>query len=94
MDNRTRILLTQLMEECAEVSVNISKVLRFGKDEIKEGLTETNAERVTSEMNDVLGVFKILVDEGILPMADPAKLEEKAHKIEHYMKYSLELLKQ
>lgn len=93
LTEREKLLLIQLAEECNEVAQNISKVLRFGVDGVKIGLQETNGERVTSEMNDLLGVFKMLVDENVLPMADNNKILAKKEKVEKYMDYSLKIIR-
>lgn len=88
---REQILLIQLAEECAEVSQNISKALRFGKDEVYYKRDDSNAERITSEMNDLIGVFRMLVDEGILPDTDEEKISNKKHKVDEYIGYSTTL---
>lgn len=89
--NREQILLIQLMEESSEVQQNISKTLRFGKDEVYYKLTTTNAQRVTQEMEDLIGVFNMLVSEGVLPPMDTDNCDAKAEKVEKYMVYSKEL---
>lgn len=89
--NRKEILLSQLSEECAEIAQDVSKALRFGTDNTCHNSGKTNAEKITSEMNDLMGVFFTLCDEGILPNIDMGKVEEKRFKIEHFMKVSLSL---
>jgi hypothetical protein len=91
MKTREDLLLIQLGEECNEVGQNISKALRFGPDEIYYKLETTNAEKITQEMQDLVGVFNMLVDEGILPVMDPTKIAEKKGKVNEYMGYSKEL---
>ena len=88
---REEILLTQLGEECNEVAQRISKALRFGLDEVypKSGLS--NAEGITQEMNDLLGVWRMLVKEGVVPSTDREAILAKEPRVEKYMRYSKDL---
>lgn len=53
--------LSQLVqEECNEIAQRASKLSRFGKDEIQEGQTLTNYQRLEEEYND-LDVVKCLL---------------------------------
>ena len=62
-------LLTCLNEECLEVAKDADKALRFGLDDWPpdDPLCVTNRERIVNELNDILGVARLLVSRGILP---------------------------
>jgi len=48
-----RELLTILIEECAEVQQRATKALRFGLNEVQEGQTLNNIERMSEEIGDL-----------------------------------------
>jgi hypothetical protein len=85
---REEHLLVILSEECNEVGQRASKALRFGLDEIQAGQHLTNAERITQEMNDLIGVFQMLVNEINVPEINPRKVDDKKYRIEKWLKYS------
>lgn len=89
--NRKQRLLIQFAEECSEVSQRVSKALLFGLNEIQEGQYLNNAERITNEVNDFLGILKMLLDEKIIPEPNDKDIFAKKDKVEKYMKYSKEL---
>ena len=92
-------ILTVLMEECAEVTKECSKALRFGLDDKltlnpygprgTEGLT--NREKLADELNDLIGVTHMLIMEGILPTdwQDAGKQQAKGEKVRKFMDYAL-----
>jgi NTP pyrophosphatase (non-canonical NTP hydrolase) len=86
--NRTEHLLTILSEECAEVSQRVSKALRFGLSEIQPGQELDNAQRVTQEMQDLMGTFEMLTKELSLPEMDEYACIEKQEKIEKFLELS------
>ena len=57
--------LVILQEECAEVIVEISKVFRFGPDQMMEGSNETNMQRLEKELGDVLAMLKLLTEQEV-----------------------------
>lgn len=91
MKTREDLLLIQLGEECAEVTKNISKALRFGKDEVYAKVGLSNEQRITQEMQDLIAVFDMLVADGILPDLDVPAMDQKRNKVEEYLGYSKEL---
>ena len=62
--------LTLLMEECGEAIQRASKQMRFGKDEVQPGQSESNAARLRFELNDVLVCIQMLEDLGEIPFVD------------------------
>lgn len=51
--NSTQHALLKLSEECNEVAQICSKIMQFGFDSEYDG--KTNRERLTEELNDILG---------------------------------------
>lgn len=86
----TQYLLTQLMEECAEVIHRCSKAIRFGLDEVQDGQTMTNAERIVYEMADLTTVAELLYETGCMPNISSAHITAKRDKIAKYMQHSRE----
>ncbi|MBP0440643.1 MazG nucleotide pyrophosphohydrolase domain-containing protein [Tianweitania sediminis] len=85
--NAQEHLLTCLAEECAEVAQEVAKALRFGLDDKKPGQDRTNAERIASEMGDLLAVYNMLEHEGLLPTVTTC-FAPKQMKVEQYMAYA------
>jgi len=70
-----------LQEECAEVIQAVSKISRFGLDNLKPGKPKTNREHLEEELGDLLAMIDILVDmqvvnESTLKTAKTAKIEK------------------
>lgn len=85
-------LTTILMEECAEVAQRASKAARFGFGEIQPGQFLTNAERLEQEMTDLLTVYQMLANEGVVAPLGEAMGERgsKREKVEKFLRYSAE----
>jgi NTP pyrophosphatase (non-canonical NTP hydrolase) len=88
MMNRTEHLLTILGEECAEVAQRCSKAVRFGLEESQPGQEKTNAERISEEMSDLIGVFEMLLASSSVPLMSGDLIEAKKAKVEKYLAYS------
>lgn len=71
--------LVILMEECAEVSQEASKCIRFG-------VTEENAMRLEQEVADLLTMIDILKNMSVINLKDADLFAEK--KIQKLRKYS------
>jgi NTP pyrophosphatase (non-canonical NTP hydrolase) len=86
--NRKEELLTVLQEECAEVTQAISKIFRFGEQSHhpKDRKKITNYDHFITELGDILGVIKLLAEDGYL---DEEKLmnaaEDKVKKLDKFM---------
>jgi NTP pyrophosphatase (non-canonical NTP hydrolase) len=75
-----------LQEECAEVIQAVSKISRFGIDNLKPGKPKTNREHLEEELGDVLAMIDILLEKGVVINSH---LESaKAAKIEKLKKWS------
>ena len=85
---RKEHLLTILSEECAEVSQRVSKALRFGLHEVQPNQPWNNAERITQEIADLLGVYEMLCIEEIIPGAQDFYIQQKRQKVEKFLKLS------
>ena len=67
--------------------------MRFGLEDcnpnvILEEANITNAERITKEVADLMGVIEMLMSEGIISRPLLYDIEEKKKKIEKYLKYA------
>ena len=60
MDDQTKEVMDILQEECAEVIQAISKISRFGLDNLKPGKPKTNREHLEEELGDLYAMIEIL----------------------------------
>ena len=60
MDAQTKEVMDILQEECAEVIQAISKISRFGLDNLKPGKPKTNREHLEEELGDLITMIDIL----------------------------------
>lgn len=91
MEPSNNYLLVKLAEECMEVGKRATKALTFGLDEIQKGQELNNSERISQESDDLIGVFEMLQDRGILRKIDHAEVQKKKHKILEFFDYSKSL---
>ena len=83
-------LLVTAMEECNELSMAISKALRFGMDNYCEetGQTEDNNYRILEEYIQLTTVMNMLLNEGTLqPVSDTVYTVIKINKEKNVAKY-------
>jgi NTP pyrophosphatase (non-canonical NTP hydrolase) len=86
VDKKTKEVMDILQEECAEVIQAVSKISRFGLDNLKPGKPKTNREHLEEELGDMLAMISILVDSNVI---DSVKLQQaEAAKIEKLKKWS------
>ena len=84
MNNRSKEIMSILQEECAEVIQAISKVKRFGIDEMFED--RSNRERLEDEIGDAMCLIGLLIDEGIV---DEKRIESAAkNKLDRLKRWS------
>ena len=80
-----------LSEECAELSKEVSKALRFGLDDKEPGQDLTNREKIVNEFNDLFSVMNMLKEHGIFEdkqLLTMKAIEDKKAKVLKYMKYA------
>lgn len=82
MNDDTREIILILSEECAEVAKEVSKIMRFGPDQVKPGKDKTNIQVLEEELGDLMAMIELLVDKNIgvskqgLNKAKKAKFEK------------------
>ena len=81
MDPKQKEALDILQEECAEVIQAVSKISRFGLDNLKPGKPKTNREHLEEELGDLVAMIDILTRNGVvdsanIEMAATAKIEK------------------
>ena len=86
MESQTKEVMDILQEECAEVIQALSKISRFGLDNLKPGKPKTNRAHLEDEIGDVLAMVDILLEMSVI---DRQNLEiAKRAKIEKLKKWS------
>ena len=68
MNNSQKEILLITQEECAEVTQAISKVFRFGIDEIHND--RTNKQRLTEELGDLHCMIELIVESGLIDRSE------------------------
>ena len=81
MNTKEKEVMDILQEECAEVIQAVSKINRFGLDNLKPGKPKTNREHLEEELGDMLAMIDILIEKSIvsstaLDSAKNAKIEK------------------
>ena len=86
MNDRIRETLVITQEECAEVIQEISKIFRFGIDEMhKSGVV--HREKLNQEVGDLLCMIDLLIEQGLLNQQDlDAAKEKKIAKLKIFSK--------
>jgi NTP pyrophosphatase (non-canonical NTP hydrolase) len=87
MNEDTREIILILSEECAEVAKEVSKIMRFGPDQIKPGKDKTNIAVLEEELGDLLAMIELLVDKDIGVTNEGLEFAKKA-KFEKLKKWS------
>ena len=90
--NKQEHLLTILGEEGAEIAQIVSKINRFGLEEVNvlEPDGPDNRDRLVDELNDLLAVADLLVEDGIIPShwQSAEKRSKKIEKVRRFMGYA------
>lgn len=86
MDDKIRETLVITQEECAEVIQEISKIFRFGIDNMhKTGIL--HRAKLNEEVGDLLCMIDLLKEQGLLDQQDlDAAKEKKIEKLKIYSK--------
>jgi len=66
MNNKIEEALGILQEECAEVIVEVSKIRRFGLDELSHHTGISHKRTLEMEVGDMLALVDILIEQGVL----------------------------
>jgi NTP pyrophosphatase (non-canonical NTP hydrolase) len=86
MQAKQKEALDILQEECAEVIVAVSKISRFGMDNIKPGKPKTNREHLAEELGDLQAMIEIMYE---LDIVYPTEVKQYAEaKREKLKKWS------
>ena len=78
MNEDTREIILILSEECAEVAKEVSKIMRFGPDQVKPGTDKTNIQVLEEELGDLLAMIELLVDKDVGVTTAGLELAKKA----------------
>jgi NTP pyrophosphatase (non-canonical NTP hydrolase) len=65
-----------LQEECGEVIVAVSKISRFGLDNLKPGKPKTNREHLEEELGDLYAMIEILQELDVVSWTNIEKAAE------------------
>jgi NTP pyrophosphatase (non-canonical NTP hydrolase) len=76
MNKTTSEVMDILQEECAEVIQAVSKIRRFGIDNVKPGKPKTNREHLEEELGDLYAMIDILQELDIVSWANIEKAAE------------------
>jgi len=79
MNARDKEILDITQEECAEVIVAISKISRFGLDNIKPGKPKTNRQHLAEELGDLQAMIDLCTNHGLVNREEV--LEAASNKI-------------
>lgn len=66
MNNKEKEILDITQEECAEVIVAISKISRFGLDNVKPGKPLTNRQHLAEELGDLQAMINLCIDHNLV----------------------------
>lgn len=83
-----RELLDVLQEECAEVVGAISKILRFGKNDVNPKTRVDNLVELSREVGDLNYMLKLAYDNGLLiPSEVIDGFDAKESKLLHFLRH-------
>ena len=86
MNAKEKEVMDILQEECAEVIQAVSKINRFGADNVKPGKPKTNREHLEEELGDMMAMIDIMLELRVISL-DNLEIAKKA-KIEKLKKWS------
>jgi NTP pyrophosphatase (non-canonical NTP hydrolase) len=85
MDSQTKEVMDILQEECAEVIQAVSKINRFGLDNLKPGKPKTNREHLEEELGDMMAMVEILQELDIVSFTNIERAAEaKREKLKQW----------
>lgn len=80
----------EIAQECAQLSIRLSKALRFGLTEAQSGQEQTNAERIMVEFEDLCAVIELCQARKLLRSTQSGNILIKKAKVAKYMGYAKE----
>ena len=75
MQSNQKEALDILQEECAEVIVAVSKISRFGLDNVKPGKPLTNRQHLAEELGDLQAMIELMYE---LDIVYPSEVRQYA----------------
>ena len=85
MNAREKEILDITQEECAEVIVGISKISRFGLDNIKPGKPKTNRQHLAEEIGDLQAMIDLCIVTGLVDAEEVNQAtENKINKLKQW----------
>ena len=85
-------LLGILGEECAEVILITSKLRRFGRFSYhpEDPDRVTNEDKLRAEVGDIMGIVKLLIQEGFFTQSElEALAEKKIQKVAYFSQFEV-----
>ena len=76
MNTKIKEVFNILQEECAEVIQAVSKISRFGLDNLKPGKSKTNREHLEEELGDMMAMVEILQELDIVSFTNIERAAE------------------
>jgi len=92
MLNKEEYLLICMMEECAEITKELSKTLRFGVNDWNphDPTKKPNMQKIQEEVTDLLGTIEAINETKFFTVVLNENTTAKKIKLEKYMKYARE----
>ena len=85
MNSKEKEVMDILQEECAEVIQAVSKISRFGLDNLKPGKPKTNREHLEEELGDLYAMIEILQEMDVVSWTNIEKASEaKREKLKQW----------
>lgn len=85
MNARDKEILDITQEECAEVIVAISKISRFGLDNVKPGKPLTNRQHLAEELGDLQAMIDLCIVTGLVDAEEVNQAtENKINKLKQW----------
>jgi len=85
MNSKEKEVMDILQEECAEVIQAVSKISRFGLDNLKPGKPKTNRDHVEEELGELYAMIEILQELNVVSWTNIEKAAEaKREKLKQW----------
>jgi len=86
--NKNEYLLSCISEECNEVGKQVSKILRFGGDDIPPNSSKNNTALLIEEITDLVAVIELYFNQPITNLVEDEAVLNKITKLQKWMEYS------